>query len=383
MIPIETKPGHAGLAPALSLNYSTHAGSGTAGVGWSLGLARVERRTDKGLPSFDDQVDTFALQGDELLPVGGGHYRLRIESRFARIRHVREDGQNFWVVTERDGTRVFYGVEPDHRLHDDAGRVSAWYPSKKQDANGNEVVFSYTRDASTRDVRLEAAEWAGCYRVLLFYEERPDPIHSFRPGFEHLQRHRLAQVSVQVRVSSSQAYHAYRSYGLTYSQSPLTGRSLLMTVGVTGFSADGSRRDLPALRFAYTEPDLAQRTWHALDGALPGGSLRDRNLTLVRQSGSGLPDILETTAIGHWLRENLGDGRFGTPRRVSSPAQVLLENLGSFISDMNGDGWGDLVVTTVASGSIAASPAAAGDRLIGPPRHPRWTWRRATCAWPI
>ena len=111
VIPIETKPGHAGIAPALSLTYSTHAGSGIAGVGWSLGLAKIERRTDKGLPSFDDQVDTFALQGDELLPVGGGYYRLRIESRFARIRHVRENGHNFWVVTERDGTRVFYGSE--------------------------------------------------------------------------------------------------------------------------------------------------------------------------------------------------------------------------------------------------------------------------------
>jgi hypothetical protein len=113
VIPIETKPGHAGIAPALSLTYSTHAGSGFAGLGWSLGLASIERRIDKGLPTFDDQVDAFTLQGDELLPVGGGYYRLRIESRFARIRHVRKDGQNFWVVTERDGTHVLYGLEPD------------------------------------------------------------------------------------------------------------------------------------------------------------------------------------------------------------------------------------------------------------------------------
>jgi Salmonella virulence plasmid 65kDa B protein len=94
-IPIETRPGHAGITPALTLTYSTHAGSGIAGVGWSLGLAMVERRTDKGLPIFDDQADTFTLQGDELLPVGGGYYRLRIENRFARIRHVRENGRNF------------------------------------------------------------------------------------------------------------------------------------------------------------------------------------------------------------------------------------------------------------------------------------------------
>jgi len=51
------------ISPLLSLVYSTHGGSGIAGVGWSLGLAKLERRIDEGIPSFDDSRDTFALQG--------------------------------------------------------------------------------------------------------------------------------------------------------------------------------------------------------------------------------------------------------------------------------------------------------------------------------
>jgi RHS repeat-associated protein len=343
-IPIETKPGHAGIAPALALSYSTHAGSGIAGLGWSLDLAAVERRTDKGLPSFDDQADTFALQQDELLAVGGGNYRLRIEGRFARIRHVRETGRDFWVVTERDGTRVFYGLEPDQRLHDGAGRIGAWYVSKKQDANGNEVLFSYTRDAATSDVRLAAVHWAGCYRVSLRYEPRPDPIRSNRAGFEHRQEHRLAQIDVEARPRPDTEYHAYRTYTLVYAQSALTGRSLLAEVAVVGTNPDGERRALPSLRFGYTQPELADRTWHTLGGALPGGSLADRTLTLVRQSGSGLPDLLETSGTGHWLRENLGGGLFGTPKRVAAPAQAGLDADGTFLSDMDGDGFADLVI---------------------------------------
>jgi Salmonella virulence plasmid 65kDa B protein len=282
------------------------------------------------------------------------------------------------VVTERDGTRVFYGLEPDHRLHDDAGRISAWYASKKQDANGNEVIFAYIREVATKDVRLTSVEWAGCYRVSLIYEGRPDPVHSFRAGFEHLQQHRLVQVDVEVQTNSTKAYHAYRTYQLTYIQSGLTGRSMLTRVAVTGFNPDGARHNLPPLSFGYTEPDLAQRTWHSLSGALPGGSLQDRNLTLVRQSGSGLPDLLETTETGHWLRENLGDGRFGSAQRVSSPGQVLLENAGTFISDMNGDGWGDLVVNGgtwvyrgVAGGGWGLPYASA--------QAPAWIWRRPMC----
>jgi RHS repeat-associated protein len=343
-IPIETQPGHAGLTPALSLTYSTHGGNGIAGMGWSLGLARVERRTDKGLPSFDDERDTFTLQGDELLSVGAGAYRLRIEKRFARIRHVRQPGRNVWVVTERDGTRVFYGLESDHRLHDGFGKVAAWYVSKKQDAHGNEVVFAYTRDATTHDVRLASVTWAGCYRVTFDYEERPDPIVSYRAGFEQQQLHRLARIDIEVKRTSTGAYHTYRRCALRYATSPLTGRSLLARVTVTGINPDGSTHMLPPLTFGYSTADLADRTWHDVTGALPGSSLQDRNLTLVRQSGSGLPDLLETTATGHWLRENLGHGRFGSPRRVESPAQVLLERPGTFISDMSGDGQGDLVV---------------------------------------
>ena len=355
VIPIETKPGHAGITPALSLTYSTHAGSGIAGVGWSLNLGRIERRTDKGLPVFDDQVDTFTLQHDELLPVGGDDYRLRIESEFARVRHVRQAGRDFWVVADRDGNRVLYGLEPDHRLHD-GGRISAWYPSQKQDANGNAITYSYARDTSSRDTRLSSVQWAGCYRVSLIYEERPDPIRSFRTGFERVQRHRLRRIAVEARTSSTAAYHTYRTYDLEYAQSALTGRSMLTAVAITGVNPDGSRHELPPLSFGYAQPDLAQRTWHSLGGALPGGSLADGNLSLVRQSGGGLPDILETTGTGHWLRDNLGHGQFGSPRRVPSPSQVLLEKRGTFISDMNGDGWGDLIV----DGGARVYPGLAG-----------------------
>jgi RHS repeat-associated protein len=343
-IPIESRPGHAGLAPALSLVYSTHGGDGIAGLGWSLNLARVERRTDRGLPAFDNQLDTFTLQGDELLPVGGDAYRLRIDERFARIRHVIEAGRDFWVVTERDGTRVFYGLDPDHRLHDGGGRISAWYVSKKQDASGNEVRFTYTRDATTRDVRLMEVSWAGCYRLRFLYEPRPDPILTVRPGFPHERRHRLTTIEVQAARTSTGTFATYRAYGLEYSVSRWTGRSLLTAVTVTGFGPDGASRSLPPLVFGYVDPDLADRRWREVGGAIPGRSLADPNLTLARQSGSGLPDLLETTPTGHWLRENVGDARFDTPRRVPSPAGVLLGDRGSFISDLSGDGFGDLVV---------------------------------------
>jgi hypothetical protein len=64
----------------------------------------------------------------------------------------------------------------------------------------------------------------------------------------------------------------------------------------------------------------------------------------VRQSGSGLPDLFETRATGHYLHVNLGEGRFAPARRVAAPALVALSDPGTFLSDMDGDGFADLVV---------------------------------------
>ena len=358
-VPIELPAGHAGLTPSLQLTYSTHSGSGVAGMGWSLGLASVQRRTDKGLPTFMESEDLFALQGDELVPLGGGAYRHRIDQRFARIHHVTgsadEGGENYWVVRERDGTRVIYGRVADARLHDGGDRIATWYATKKQDAHGNEVVYTYARDAATREVVLTQIDWAnGCYRVVLSYEERPDPTRSAREGFLHEQRKRLTAVEVQVRRTSTGAMYTWRRYSMSYVLSEQTGRSLLKSVQITGFRpSDGSFRALPALSFGYTTgaqtsatlPYAERAKWHELSSVPVGTSLASPELSLVRQSGSGLPDLLETTSSGqHRLYRNLGGGTFARAEPILAPVHARLGTQGTFISDMSGDGWGDLVL---------------------------------------
>lgn len=342
-IPIEVPPGHAGLTPTLALQYSTHGGSGVAGVGWSLGLAEVSRRIDKGLPTFDDAADAFTLQGDELLAAGGDRFRARIEGRFARVRHIRTPGRDFWSVEERDGTRVLYGLDANARLQAGPNRISRWYVSRKQDAHGNEVNYTYATDAASRSIRLSEVAWAGCFRVVLEYEGRPDATWSHAHGFPVLEGQRLHRLEVQVRRGSDGGWQAFRRYELGYLASAETGRSLLSEVRVTGIGEDGSTRALPAVYLGYTGRQQTAGRWHDLVGH-PGASLSDGDLTLARQSGSGLPDVLQATDTGFWLRENLGDGVFGAARAVAAPAQTRLADRGVFISDMDGDGWGDLVV---------------------------------------
>src|ERR1700730_10235312 len=109
-VPIATSPGRSGFGPQLSLSYDSGAGNGPFGFGWSLSLPSITRKTDKGLPRYDDveESDIFILSGaEDLVPVvtkTNGEwdgrsfdspatepdyrirsYRPRIEALFARI----------------------------------------------------------------------------------------------------------------------------------------------------------------------------------------------------------------------------------------------------------------------------------------------------------
>src|SRR5262245_30880632 len=63
-IPIAVPPGRNGFRPALNLVYSTGHGNGYFGLGWSLAIPGVARRTSKGVPTYTND-DVFILSGGE------------------------------------------------------------------------------------------------------------------------------------------------------------------------------------------------------------------------------------------------------------------------------------------------------------------------------
>src|SRR5712692_826309 len=70
-VPIALSPGRSGFGPQLSLSYDSGSGNGPFGIGWSLGLPAITRKTDKGLPLYRDaeESDGFLLSGaEDLVP---------------------------------------------------------------------------------------------------------------------------------------------------------------------------------------------------------------------------------------------------------------------------------------------------------------------------
>ena len=66
-VPLPLSAGRSNFGPQLELSYDSGSGNGPFGFGWSLSLPSITRKTDKGLPKYQDAIDSdvFILSGAE------------------------------------------------------------------------------------------------------------------------------------------------------------------------------------------------------------------------------------------------------------------------------------------------------------------------------
>jgi hypothetical protein len=161
-VPIFTSPGRSGFGPQLSLSYDSGSGSGLFGLGWNLSLPSITRKTDKGLPKYQDDVDSdvFVLSGaEDLVPVFNDEderdgykirgYRPRIEGLFARIERWTSDGGDVhWRSISKDNILTVYGRDEKSRIFDpeDESRIFSWMICESYDDKGNAIVYVYEHE---------------------------------------------------------------------------------------------------------------------------------------------------------------------------------------------------------------------------------------------
>jgi RHS repeat-associated protein len=174
-IPIATSPGRSGFGPQLAVAYDSGSGNGPWGLGWSLSVPSVGRKTDKGLPQYrdgtetgGDDSDTFVMSGAEdlvaFLEKTGGEwtrvtttsgdikrhrYRPRVDGEFALIERVEDHSgatmNVYWEATTKDRVTSVYGKSADARIADpdDDRRVFRWLLEETSDDRGNVIRYEY------------------------------------------------------------------------------------------------------------------------------------------------------------------------------------------------------------------------------------------------
>ena len=174
-VPIFTSPGRSGFGPQLSLSYDSGSGNGPFGFGWNLSLPSITRKTEKGLPRYQDanESDVFILSGaEDLGPVLVYHkderkwkrgvprtygifaiqrYRPRIEGLFARIERWtnKKTGVIHWRSISKDNITTTYGKTANSRIADPADpkrRIFSWLISESYDDRGNAIFYEYKRE---------------------------------------------------------------------------------------------------------------------------------------------------------------------------------------------------------------------------------------------
>jgi RHS repeat-associated protein len=210
-VPIFVSPGRSGFGPQFALSYNSGSGNSPFGFGWSLSLPSITRKTDKGLPQYEDatESDVFILSGaEDLMPelsqsagqwtrdpatprslygqqYGIHRYRPRVEGLFARIErwiNVSNPSDTFWRSISKDNVTTWYGKTANSRVCDpsDSGRVFSWLICESYDDRGNVISYEYKQEDSTgvgqtqsnERNRTDAARSANRFIKHVFYGNR-------------------------------------------------------------------------------------------------------------------------------------------------------------------------------------------------------------------
>jgi RHS repeat-associated protein len=379
-VPIALPSGRNGFQPQLNLVYSTGNGNGPFGLGWSLSIPGISRKTSRGIPRYADESDTFLLSGaEDLVPITGTpgttRYRPRTEGLFARIEHRRDPQTDHWEVRSKDGLVSRYGTplsirgdpavvaNPENR-----SQIFNWKLSETKDSFGNTIRYDYERQSGDTADHLwdqlylkriryadytdpEAGDEKFLISVIFNYEERPDPFSDYRPGFEIRTTRRCTTIELRTHADRERLVRTYRliyldQRGLPSEQLPLNAASLLSQVVVEGHDGD-LLESLPALEFGYTTFEPTRRRYQAINGTAgsrPERSLADPEYELVDLFGNGLPTVVEFNEQVRFWR-NRGGGQLDLMRTMeTAPAGVRLSEPGVQLLDANGNGRADLMV---------------------------------------
>ena len=337
--PIEIPPGRQGMQPQLAISYNSSGGNAWVGLGWDLPAPAIMIDTRWGVPRYDatnqpgfplgKETETYLLDGEMLTPTAHRgalqprsdekEFHTRVEAQFRKIiRHKDGPASYWWEVTDKEGTRFFFGGDPDTGaltsdsvLKDGAGNVFKWALREVLDTHGNGIRYTYTTVTDTgvdgglvdghqlylTNINYTQSNGAdGAYDVIFIrdselpgYTRRPDVQIDARGGFKMVTAELLKRIEVKFNNG------LVRAYDLEY-QLGAFEKTLLKSVTQRG--EDNSVFNTH--EFTYFD-DIRDGggAYHGFAASAPWNT-RDDSLT------AGLLGQGRATALGGFVSENVG-----------------------------------------------------------------------------
>ena len=386
-VPLAIPPGTAGLAPSVSLDYSSQSQMGLMGQGWRIsGLSTISRC---GKTIAQDgyamgvklvAADEFCLDGQRLLFVAGSgthganaEYRTQIDT----LRRVKSFGSNTAIgpdsfrVEAMGGLIYTYGSTADATIEAAGTTVRhTWALSKVEDRRGNFYTYSYNENGTTGEyyptqIRFTGNSTAGLapYNAVSFvYETRPDVWTDYIVGspFKHTMRLTAVRTNINTQADGSGGT-LVRDYRVSYTTNPTNVRSLVDEIK----DCDTAGNCLPGTKFTWTARAVSQNNFSATGSGVWGGPeaiYADvahktvwNSIAVVDMNGDGKTDLLKSFENGTW-QVCLSTGSSFSCQNWSGPSKKMGEVV---LGDFDGDGRTDLSHLAATGSSVCFSTGSS------------------------
>jgi RHS repeat-associated protein len=357
-IPITVLSGTNGMQPAINLVYSSQAGEGVAGWGWSLSCLSAVSRTGKSYyyngvntPVKYTADDGFMLDGQRMFSTGTNVYGLENE-QFSKI----EYSGDVFKVTTKDGRVCEYSTR---MLTDDGASTMLWLLTKVTDLNGNYQTYQYSVDATNRSYRLTEIQYGG-NKVDFTYSSRSDASYNVRyDGGASL---RKAFVLSGISISKVNG-PVIRSYALNYQQR--NNHYLLRTVTEKGYDGVGYNplvftygADTTAANVAVSDVYKGMHTGNVYAGDFDGDGKEDVLQSNYSIDANNVPHYTSYDVLGNFGSYNgLPTAayfyNYQVPSGIAAEVKGSNDSYYNFLTfDYDGDSKDDvLMVNSLTSGN--------------------------------
>lgn len=248
---ISAPAGTAGVAPQVSLNYSSSSGNGVMGLGWNLtGLSAVTRCASNYVQNNEikgvnlSSSDRFCFNGQQLFKKNenetyGGNNVFYTTETFSPndIKSIEVDssfkGPEGFVVKTKSGDTHYFGQynSSSDALLTVGGANKTWFIKRTEDLAGNYIEYNYSETNDGAEVFVKSIKYTGNdtqnlapYNSIEFIYAseldtkytRPDAMYGYNAG----EKASLTKLLKQVRVKSDNQhlktyyiYHEVSDFG--------------------------------------------------------------------------------------------------------------------------------------------------------------------------
>ncbi|MFL0802278.1 MAG: FG-GAP-like repeat-containing protein [Agarilytica sp.] len=236
-VPISVPVGTAGVAPELSLNYSSQNGNGLLGLGWQLSGVSAISRCRKTLiqDGFASPLSwneaTFCLGGQRLIRQSsfseGVIYKTASTGVVKITAYGSENNPDYFELISKDGSLTTFGGSVDSRQNGLGDSSYSWSINRFEDSVSNEIVFDYLQNNGS-DFRISTISYAFAggvspySQIEFLYENRPDRLGGYIAGHPSFTTLRLQSIAVKNKESTGpngDALAEVRRYSLHYLRS--------------------------------------------------------------------------------------------------------------------------------------------------------------------